>query len=157
MEKANGSKITCADLKEEDSPPRLKQNTEILKEIDEDENEDYHIQTAPLDAPLGETQLLICFAFLIVCIFLRDSPHSLKVACTGCSISTFLTIYYKLKLRPTSTYLLCALSVVMNSIAFGHLLSPMMATGVSSVVAAIQAFLSLPFSISTTDSLNGNK
>ena len=128
-----------------------------FKVRDEDENEECQIQTAPLDAPLGEMQLLICFAFLLVSVFLRDSSHSLKVACTGCAISTFLTIYYKLKLRPTSTYLLCALSVVMNSIAFGHLLSPMMATGVSSVVAAIQAFLSLPFSITTTATVNGNK
>ena len=115
---------------------------------DEDVVSHYQIHNAPLDAPLGRMQLLTCFCFLLVSLLLRDNDdHGLKVAAMGCAISTFLTIYYKLKLRPTSTYLLCGLSVVLNSIAFGHMLSPMMATGVSSVVAAIQAFMSLPFSI----------
>ena len=121
----------------------------ILKETNEYEDGEFHIQNAPLDAPLGKIQLLICFTFLLVTLFLRDEGHGFNAACIGCATSTFLTIYYKLKLQPSSTYLLCAISVVMNSIAFGHLLSPMMATGVSSVVAAIQAFLSLPFSITT--------
>ena len=108
----------------------------------------YQIHNAPLDAPLGRMQLLTCFCFLLISLLLRDDDeHGFKVAGMGCAISTFLTIYYKLKLRPTSTYLLCGLSVILNSIAFGHMLSPMMATGVSSVVAAIQAFMSLPFSI----------
>lgn len=119
------------------------------QETNEYEDGDFKIQNAPLDAPLGEIQLLICFTFLLVTLLLRDEERGVNVACIGCATSTFLTIYYKLKLQPTSTYLLCAISVVMNSIAFGHLLSPMMATGVSSVLAAIQAFLSLPFSITT--------
>ena len=116
--------------------------------IEPDDEDRCCIHNAPIDAPFGKVQLLLCFTFLMVALFLRDKPYGFKVAGIGCATSTFLTIYYKLKLRPTSTYLLCALSVVLNSIAFGHMLSPMMATGVSSVVAAIQAFLSLPFSIS---------
>ena len=128
---------------------KLIQPISFLQESkDEDAMSHYQIHNAPLDAPLGRMQLLTCFCFLLISLLLRDDDeHGFKVAGMGCAVSTFLTIYYKLKLRPTSTYLLCGLSVVLNSIAFGHMLSPMMATGVSSVVAAIQAFMSLPFSI----------
>ena len=123
----------------------------LFKDINDDEDDsDGQICNAPLDAPLGEIQLMICFTFLLVAIFLRDDVRGFKVAGAGCATSTFLTFYYKLNIRPLSTYLLCALSVVLNSIAVGHMLSPMMATGVSSVVAAVQAFLSLPFSIATS-------
>lgn len=137
--------VSCKSRNENDYEITADQKQE---DKDEDVISHYQIHNAPMDAPLGRMQLLTCFCFLLVSLLLRDNDdHGLKVAAMGCAISTFLTIYYKLKLRPTSTYLLCGLSVVLNSIAFGHMLSPMMATGVSSVVAAIQAFMSLPFSI----------
>ena len=111
------------------------------------EEDDCNIQTAPSNAPFGKLQLLFGFMILLISLVLRERNYGFKVAGFGCVASTMMTIYYKLKLRPTSTYLLCGLSVVLNSIAFGHMFSPMMATGVSSVVAAIQAFLSLPFTV----------
>ena len=119
------------------------------KERSIDEDDGCNIQTAPSDAPIGKVQLLFGFLILLISLVLRERNYGFKVAGFGCCISTIMTIYYKLKLRPISTYLLCGLSVVLNSIAFGHMFSPMMATGVSSVVAAIQAFLSLPFTIIT--------
>ena len=119
----------------------------MLQDVKGELNRDSHlVNTASCNAPRGEMQLAICFALLFFTLLLRDEEYCVKVACAGCIISTFVTIYYKLDLQASSTYVLCALSVIMNSIAFGYLLSPMTATAVSSVVAAIQAFLSLPFS-----------
>merc|ERR1712018_339442 len=118
------------------------------------EEDDCNIQTAPPNAPFGKLQLLFGLMILVISLVLRERNYGFKVAGFGCVASTMMTIYYKLKLRPTSTYLLCGLSVVLNSIAFGHMFSPMMATGVSSVVAAIQAFLSLPFTITSTTKRN---
>ena len=115
----------------------------------ENEDDNCNIKTAPSDAPFGKVQLMFGFLLLLISLVLRERNYGFKVAGFGCIASTIMTIYYKVRLRPTSTYLLCGLSVVLNSIAFGHMFSPMMATGVSSVVAAVQAFLSLPFTITS--------
>merc|ERR1712096_567749 len=99
---------------------------ENTKDAKAELSEDSHlINMASGNAPRGKMQLATCFALLFFTLLFRDEEYCVKVACAGCIISTFFTIYYKLHLQASSTYVLCALSVIMNSIAFGYLLPPM--------------------------------
>ena len=82
---------------------------------------------------------------LVVCVI--PEAFTKNIASSLCGLITVLAIYNKLRLRPSSVFLLAVAGVILNTYAVGYALSFKYAVIVSPLIAVTQAFLTLPFKV----------
>lgn len=101
---------------------------------------------AKRDGPAGQEKILVGLIFLAATLLLPEAA-TVKVSTLGCVITGAMAIYYRLTLRPESTVLLSALSVILNTFAVGYSFSFTATVIASPIFSLAQSFLSLPFKV----------
>ena len=96
--------------------------------------------------PTGVAYLCLASSLVAFCA-LYDFPSQAARGCTSlaaCALATGVTVANRIALRPTTTFVLAAHSVLLNTIAFGSVLPFPLFVACSAIATAAQGFVSLP-------------
>ena len=110
----------------------------------------FYVKQSSASSPIGYRSLLCSYACVLAVVFVIPEASTKLAASILCAFTTFLAVYSKLTLRPTSVFLLAVASVILNTYAVGYGLSFKYAVVISPLLAMVQAFLSLPFQVQVT-------
>ena len=110
----------------------------------------FYVKQSSASSPIGYHSLLCSYACVLAVVFVIPEASTKLAASILCAFTTFLAVYSKLSLRPTSVFLLAMASVILNTYAVGYGLSFKYAVVISPLLAMVQAFLSLPFQVVVT-------
>ena len=104
-------------------------------------------EQASNSSPAGYRIIAGVYATVLAVVFVVPTSLTRDVAAVLCLIATGVSIYHKLKLRPSSVFLLAMASVILNTYAIGYAVTFKYAVVLSPLLSMIQAFLSLPFRV----------
>ena len=118
------------------------------------ENLGLKVQTASNSNSSGHKYVAVVFVlFLFSCFYPFTTKESQFVGVLACALlCSALAVIKKTSIRPTTTYILALHSVVLNTIAFGCVLSESfpLFVATSSLTSALLSFLALPMKIQRT-------
>lgn len=104
------------------------------------------VQQSSALSPPGYPTIALAY-FCVAVIFLIPENATRNTASVLCALVTLTAVYNKVKLRPSSVFLLAVAGVILNTYAVGYGLPFKYAVIVSPVLAMTQAFLTLPFKV----------
>lgn len=107
------------------------------------------VKQSSSSSPSGYPALAFSYACVLAVVFVIPESSTQNTASVLCALITLLAVYNKLKLRPSSVFLLAMAGVILNTYAVGYSMSFKYAVIVSPILAMAQAFLTLPFKVVT--------
>lgn len=108
------------------------------------------VEQASATSPVGHQTLAVSYACVILVVFLLPQRFTVVAAGLCCAFTMAISMDNKLKLQPSSVFLLTMASVILNTYTIGYAMPFKYAVVASPLLAMTQAFLTLPFKVIAT-------